>query len=77
MGPQPPEGSGVAQQFTKPQIIAHVEKSVDYTLYDAKWIPRSARFIVFGSRARGTGAMQVYEMSSGEGDVKKLKEVSI
>ena len=70
-----PENPGVAQQFTKPQIIAHVEKSLDYTLYDAKWIPRSARFVVLGSRPRGTGTMQIYELTSGAGEVTKLTDV--
>ena len=70
------ESSGVAQTFTKPQIIAHVEKSLDFTLYDAKWIPRSARFIVLGSRPRGTGTLQIYELTSGAGEVKKLTDVS-
>ena len=57
----------------KPQIIAHVQKNLNFTLFDAKWVPRSARFVVLGSHPRGTGALQVYEIS--EGDVKLLKDV--
>ena len=57
----------------KPQIIAHIQKNLNYTLFDAKWVPRSARFVVVGSHARGTGALQVYELCQGE--VKLLKEV--
>jgi len=56
----------------KPQIIGHVEKSLNYTLYDAKWIPSSARFVVLGSYPRNTGALQVYEID--QGDVKLIKE---
>mgnify|MGYP001795633039 CR=1 FL=1 len=59
----------------KPQIIAHVQKSLNYTLFDVKWIPVSAKFVVLGSHPRGTGALQVYEVSGG--DVKLLKDVSI
>lgn len=50
----------------KPQIIAHIEKSLDYTLFDTKWIPCSAKFVVLGSHARGTGAIQIYELSHGQ-----------
>ena len=58
----------------KPQIIAHVQKSVNYTLFDTKWIPCSAKFIVLGNHARGTGAFQVYEVS--HGDIKLINDVS-
>eukprot|EP01137_Pigoraptor_chileana_P010640 Opistho-2@60480 len=50
----------------KPQIITHLQQTLPFTLYDAKWIPSSARFVVLGSHARGTGALQVYEMAQGK-----------
>nr|CAD7458381.1 unnamed protein product [Timema tahoe] len=56
----------------KPQIICHAEKSTNFSVYDARWIPCSAKFVVLGSKPRGTGAIQLYEIS--EGDVKLLKE---
>ena len=59
----------------KPQIIAHVQKSLNYTLFDTKWIPCSAKFVVLGNHTRGTGAMQVYEIS--HGDVKLVQEVDL
>ena len=57
----------------KPQIIAHVEKSLNFTLYDAKWIPCSAKCVVLGSHPRDTGAFHIYELSKGE--LKSIKEV--
>ena len=57
----------------KPQIIAHVQKSLNYTLFDCKWIPSSAKFVVLGNHPRGTGALQVYEVS--QGDAKLVTEV--
>ena len=57
----------------KPQIIAHIQKSLDYTLFDVKWVPCSAKFVVLGNYARGTGALQVYEVSHGE--VNLIKQV--
>lgn len=56
----------------KPQIISHIEKSLDYTLYDCKWVPKSAKFVVLGGYARGTGAIQVYELS--QRDCTKVTE---
>lgn len=56
----------------KPQIISHIEKSLDFTLFDCKWIPRSARFVVLGSYPRGTGALLVYEVS--HRDVTKIQD---
>jgi WD repeat-containing protein 92 len=31
-----------------PQIIEHVAKSLTFTPFDTKWIPCSARFVLFG-----------------------------
>ena len=60
-----------------PQIMTHVHKSVNYTLFDAKFVPRSARFVCLGSYPKGTGAIQVYEITHKElqGDVKLLADV--
>ncbi|CAH1791975.1 unnamed protein product [Owenia fusiformis] len=57
----------------KPQIISHVQKSLNYTLFDTRWIPCSAKFVVLGNHARGTGALQIYEVS--HGDVTLLKDI--
>lgn len=60
--------------FEKPQIIAHVQRSLNYTVFDSKWIPCSAKFVCLGNYARGTGVMQIYEVEHGE--VKLIKEVA-
>jgi hypothetical protein len=57
----------------KPQIICHTEKSTSFSLLDCRWIPCSAKFVVLGSKPRGTGIINIYEIS--EGDVKLVKEV--
>lgn len=55
-----------AAALSKPQIIVHIEKLLNYTVFDAKWIPCSAKFVVVGSHPRDTGALEVYELSKGE-----------
>jgi hypothetical protein len=61
------------KRMEKPQIILYAEKSTNFTLFDCKWIPCSAKFIVMGNHARGTGALQIYELASG--DLKLIKDV--
>lgn len=50
----------------KPQIILHSQKSVNYTVFDVKWIPTSAKFISLGNHARGTGALDIFEITHGD-----------
>lgn len=59
----------------KPQIICHVEKSLNYTLFDCKWIPSTAKFVVVGSLARGTGVIEVFEIAST--DIKSVDRASL
>lgn len=54
-------------------MIAHIEKSLDYSVFDVKWIPCSAKFVVIGSKPKGTGILQVFELNKGELD--KVKEL--
>jgi hypothetical protein len=58
--------SSSSSHLDKPQIITLVSKSLSYTPYDVRWIPCSARFVVLGQHARGTGALQVFELEQGK-----------
>lgn len=62
---------------SNPQIITHVQKSLNYTLFDAKFVPRSAKFVCVGSKANGSGVIQMYELAHNEmkGDVNLLKDL--
>ncbi|XP_006778729.1 PREDICTED: WD repeat-containing protein 92 [Myotis davidii] len=59
--------------FEKPQIIVHIQKSLNYTVFDCKWMPCSAKFVTMGNFARGTGVIQLYEIQ--HGDLKLLREI--
>lgn len=59
--------------FEKPQIISHIQKGLNYTVFDCKWVPCSAKFVTMGNFARGTGVIQLYEIQ--HGDLKLLREV--
>jgi len=49
-----------------PQIIEHIHKSVNFTPYDTKWIPFSARFVGMGIKPNAKGAIHVYQLNNGE-----------
>ena len=67
------EAAEAMDLLQKPQIITHIEQNLNYTLFDVKWIPSSAKMVVMGSLPRDTGALQVYEISRGE--LEKVTEV--
>jgi len=48
-----------------PQIIEHIHKPINYTPYDTKWIPCSARFVAMGIHPNAKGALQIYQMNKG------------
>lgn len=54
------------ESLEKAQIITHVEKSLNYTVFGVRWLPCSAKVVVLGSHPKDTGALQVYELSKGE-----------
>ncbi|XP_013170589.1 PREDICTED: WD repeat-containing protein 92 [Papilio xuthus] len=56
-----------------PQIITHIEHNLDHSLFDCKWVPCSAKFVVIGSLPKGSGTIEIFEISSGE--IKKIKVI--
>lgn len=56
-----------------PQIITHIEHNLNHCLFDCKWLPCSAKFVVVGSMPRGTGTIEIFEITAGE--VTKVKEL--
>lgn len=48
----------------KVQTLAHIEHSLNYSIFDVKWIPFCAKFIAVGSRTNGKGVIQIYELDS-------------
>lgn len=59
----------MVDQLKKPQIIAHIEKSLNFSIFDIKWIPLSAKFVVIGSKPNGNGIAKVFELNSGDLDL--------
>uniref|UniRef100_UPI00358F3E1A dynein axonemal assembly factor 10 isoform X1 n=1 Tax=Myxine glutinosa TaxID=7769 RepID=UPI00358F3E1A len=57
----------------KPQVVVHFQRSVDFTVFDCRWVPRSTRLVCMGNRARGSGLLHLYELTRGE--LKLVKEV--
>ncbi|XP_054712670.1 dynein axonemal assembly factor 10-like [Uloborus diversus] len=58
----------------KPQIILHAENPLNYTIFDTKWMPISTKFVALGTHTKGTGALQIYEISGGK--VKLVSDIT-
>lgn len=59
----------------KVQTLAHIEHSVNYSIFDVKWLPFSARFLSIGSKTNGKGIVQIYELDSPK--VNLVKEIEV
>lgn len=49
-------------------VVGHIERVVDFTIFDTKWIPGTAKVIAVGNKADGTGIAQIFEMNAGRLD---------
>lgn len=49
-----------------PQIIEHISKSVNFTPYETRWVPCSARLVTMGIHPKATGALEIYQLQHGE-----------
>lgn len=54
--------------MNKTQIIEHVTEPVDYSVFDVKWVPSTAKFLAIGSNHNGTGVLQVFEMNENKAE---------
>ena len=50
----------------KTNIYTITEKSSEMTLFDCRWVPSSARFIVAGTHTKGHGILTVYAITESE-----------
>mmetsp|Transcript_20113 Transcript_20113/g.53688 ORF Transcript_20113/g.53688 Transcript_20113/m.53688 type:complete len:357 (-) Transcript_20113:182-1252(-) len=56
-----------------PQCIEHVKESLNFTPFETRWVPQSARFVILGQMPRATGVIRVCQLNKGK--VEKLAEV--
>uniref|UniRef100_A0A0G4I8Z7 WD repeat-containing protein 92 n=1 Tax=Chromera velia CCMP2878 TaxID=1169474 RepID=A0A0G4I8Z7_9ALVE len=49
-----------------PQIIPHIQESVTYTPFEARWIPDTANFVVLGQNPKATGTIRIYDLDGGK-----------
>lgn len=43
-----------------PQILEHCSSGLAFTPFDVKWIPTSARFVLFGQSPGAKGIFNIY-----------------
>lgn len=46
-----------------PQIIEHQSIALDFTPYDTRWVPGTAKFVLGGQTTKATGIMKVYKLN--------------
>jgi hypothetical protein len=62
--------TGTIDTTEAPQIVEHLNQSLNCTPYDALWVPASPRFVTLGMKPKGTGVIQLYELSEGKAELK-------
>ena len=45
-----------------PQIIEHQSMGLDFTPYDTKWIPGTAKFVLGGQTMKATGILKIFKL---------------
>ena len=60
-----------------PQIFEHVCHNLDFTPFEARWVPSSAKFVVLGQMPRATGMIQVCEIDDGKVKVLQKSEKKV
>lgn len=58
----------------KPYILCHIEKAVDFTIFDTKWLPCSAKLIVLGNKPNGNGVLKLFELNGAKLDLVREHE---
>ena len=48
-----------------PQILEHCSSGLAFTPFDVKWIPTSARFVLFGQSPGAKGIFNIYQLENG------------
>ncbi|CAH2983172.1 unnamed protein product [Chilo suppressalis] len=61
------------EDLDTPQIITHIENNINHSIFDCKWIPCSAKFVVIGGLPKGSGTIEIFEITSGE--ARKIKDI--
>lgn len=57
-----------------PQVIEHHKDTLNFTPFETRWVPQSAKFVVLGQYPKATGAIRVCELSDGKCNTITEKE---
>lgn len=52
-------------KMDKPFILCHIEKALDFTIFDTKWLPCSAKCVAVGNQSNGQGTLKLFELNNG------------
>lgn len=53
----------------QPLMFSHINHAENFSIFDTKWIPQTAKFVAIGGRSNATGLIKVYELNGTQIDV--------
>lgn len=53
-----------------PQIIEHQSTALDFTPYDTKWVPGSARYVLAGQTMKATGILKLFKLNQEQSELE-------
>lgn len=56
----------------KPYFLCHIEKGLDFTIFDTKWLPCSAKCVALGRKSNGDGILKLFELNGS--DLNEVRE---
>lgn len=62
------------QTMEQPFMFTHIACVENFSVFDTKWIPQTAKFIAIGGRTNGTGLIKVFELNGNQIDV--IREIN-
>lgn len=53
-----------------PQVIEHQSISLDFTPYDTRWVPGTAKFVLGGQTPSAKGILKMYKLNQEKCDLE-------
>lgn len=58
----------------QPLMFTHITHVENFSVFDTKWIPKTAKFVAIGGRANRTGLIKVFDLNGNQIDV--IREIN-
>lgn len=62
-------------ETNSPFMFSHIKYEENFTVFDTKWLPQTAKFVAIGEKPSLTGFIKVYELNGNQ--INVVREISI